>query len=103
MTRTTRRIAGVAALATTGVVGPVASPALAATDGPAAEETGLHQAIVVGDRSPDADRRQADAQQRGRRARPPAREKAEAAPSSAPRKPPSEGQGGARGQGARRP
>ncbi|MET9355367.1 M23 family metallopeptidase [Streptomyces sp. NPDC006617] len=45
--RTTARAAGVAALATTGVVGTLAAPALAAE--PEAEQTGLTPVVTIGD------------------------------------------------------
>ncbi|CAL9315522.1 MULTISPECIES: M23 family metallopeptidase [Streptomyces] len=47
MHRTTARAAGVAALATTGVVGTLAAPALAAE--PEAEQTGITPVISIGD------------------------------------------------------
>ncbi|MEU3663746.1 M23 family metallopeptidase [Streptomyces sp. NPDC032940] len=47
MHRTTARAAGVAALATTGVVGTLAAPALAAE--PEAEQTGLTPVVSIGD------------------------------------------------------
>ncbi|MET7452381.1 M23 family metallopeptidase [Streptomyces sp. NPDC005574] len=47
MHRTTVRAAGVAALATTGVVGTLAAPALAAE--PSVEQTGLTPVITIGD------------------------------------------------------
>ncbi|MFF7643129.1 peptidoglycan DD-metalloendopeptidase family protein [Streptomyces canus] len=47
MKRTTARAAGVAALATTGVIGAVAAPALAA--GNSVEQTGLMPVVTVGD------------------------------------------------------
>ncbi|MFB7916149.1 M23 family metallopeptidase [Streptomyces sp. NPDC056061] len=65
LTRNGARIAGIATLATTGVIGGAASPALAADAGaPDTDETGLNQVITV--RSVLADRidAQADAQQR---------------------------------------
>ncbi|MGW5867906.1 M23 family metallopeptidase [Streptomyces sp. NPDC055239] len=49
LTRTTANVAGVAALTTTGVIGGLAAPALAADDAAALEHTGLTQAISVGD------------------------------------------------------
>ncbi|MEV7195528.1 M23 family metallopeptidase [Streptomyces sp. NPDC093510] len=49
LTRTTANVAGVAALTTTGVIGGLAAPALAAPDEAAMEHTGLTQAISVGD------------------------------------------------------
>ncbi|MYS69557.1 M23 family peptidase, partial [Streptomyces sp. SID5926] len=45
--RTTARAAGVAALATTGVVGTLAAPALAAE--PEVEQTGLTPVVTIGD------------------------------------------------------
>ncbi len=47
MQRTTARAAGVAALTTTGVVGTLAAPALAAE--PAPEQTGLTPVVTIGD------------------------------------------------------
>ncbi|MFK4065356.1 M23 family metallopeptidase [Streptomyces sp. NPDC029674] len=49
LTRTTANVAGVAALTTTGVIGGLAAPALAAPDEAAMEHTGLTQAVSVGD------------------------------------------------------
>ncbi|WP_445528725.1 M23 family metallopeptidase [Streptomyces cyslabdanicus] len=48
MHRTTARAAGVAALATTGVIGTLTAPALAA-DVPALEDTGLTPVVTLGD------------------------------------------------------
>ncbi|MFJ2716698.1 M23 family metallopeptidase [Streptomyces sp. NPDC087437] len=48
MHRTTARAAGVAALATTGVIGTLAAPALAA-EAPAPEDTGLTPVVTIGD------------------------------------------------------
>ncbi|MFF4792175.1 M23 family metallopeptidase [Streptomyces sp. NPDC001276] len=48
MHRTTARAAGVAALATTGVIGTLAAPVLAAED-PAPEDTGLTPVVTIGD------------------------------------------------------
>ncbi|GAA2330255.1 M23 family metallopeptidase [Streptomyces kunmingensis] len=48
LTRTTAQVAGVAALTTTGVIGGLAAPALAA-DTAAADQNGLTQAIAIGD------------------------------------------------------
>ncbi|MFF9128212.1 M23 family metallopeptidase [Streptomyces sp. NPDC014889] len=48
MHRTTARAAGVAALATTGVIGTLAAPALAA-EAPALEDTGLTPVVTIGD------------------------------------------------------
>ncbi|MFG3282428.1 M23 family metallopeptidase [Streptomyces sp. NPDC048111] len=60
MTRRSANIAGIATLATAGVVGTLASPAVAA---PApATDTGLTQAIVIGDSLADQLGAQADAQ-----------------------------------------
>ncbi|MFG2141715.1 M23 family metallopeptidase [Streptomyces sp. NPDC048650] len=61
--RTTRKFAGVATLAATGVVASVASPALAATSEAHAEDTGLQQAVVMGDELASRVEAQADAQQ----------------------------------------
>ncbi|MEU5212904.1 M23 family metallopeptidase [Streptomyces sp. NPDC020742] len=61
--RTTRNIAGIATLAASGVVASVASPALAATDEPRTHDTGLQQAVVLGDELADRVEAQADAQQ----------------------------------------
>ncbi|MGW7050390.1 M23 family metallopeptidase [Streptomyces sp. NPDC054887] len=66
LTRKSASMAGVAALATTGVIGGLASPALAA-DGDAAQavqDTGLTQAIVIGDSLADQIAAQADQQKR---------------------------------------
>ncbi|MER6046922.1 M23 family metallopeptidase [Streptomyces sp. NPDC001793] len=61
--RTTRNLAGIATLAASGVVASVASPALAATDEPAPHDTGLRQAVVMGDELAVRIEAQADAQQ----------------------------------------
>lgn len=64
LTCTGAKIAGVAALAATGVVGGVASPALAAeTEAPAVDETGLNQVIAIQDVIADRIDAQAAAQQ----------------------------------------
>ncbi|MGW1025854.1 M23 family metallopeptidase [Streptomyces sp. NPDC002577] len=47
LTRTTASAAGIAALTTTGVMGALASPAMAA--GPTVEQTGLTQAVTLGE------------------------------------------------------
>ncbi|WP_369180466.1 M23 family metallopeptidase [Streptomyces mutabilis] len=60
MHRTTARAAGVAALATTGVVGTLAAPALAAE--PEAEQTGITPVISIGDSVADEIDAQAAAQ-----------------------------------------
>ncbi|WP_121749654.1 M23 family metallopeptidase [Streptomyces sp. E2N166] len=59
--RTTARAAGVAALATTGVVGTLAAPALAAE--PQAEQSGLTPVITIGDSIADEIDAQATAQE----------------------------------------
>ena len=97
MKRTTARAAGVAALATTGVIGTLAAPALAAE--PAVEQTGLiPSSPSVTPRRPDRrPGRRPEAGRRGGRGegrrprRPPAR------------RPSARAKEGARGQGARRP
>ncbi|MGP4085961.1 M23 family metallopeptidase [Streptomyces sp. KR55] len=61
MQRTTARAAGVAALTTTGVVGTLAAPALAAE--PALEQTGLLPVVTIGDSVADQIDAQAAAQQ----------------------------------------
>ncbi|MFI6645148.1 M23 family metallopeptidase [Streptomyces sp. NPDC050504] len=64
LTRKSAQVVGVAALATTGVVGGLASPALAADTGtPSVEDTGIGQAIVIGDTLADQIDAQAEAQQ----------------------------------------
>ena len=60
MHRTTTRAAGVAALATTGVIGTLAAPALAADT--SVEQTGLTPVITIGDTIADKIDAQADAQ-----------------------------------------
>jgi murein DD-endopeptidase MepM/ murein hydrolase activator NlpD len=60
MKRTTARAAGVAALATTGVIGTIAAPALAAEN--SVEQTGLMPAVTVGDSLADQLDAQAEAQ-----------------------------------------
>ncbi|MFF7231846.1 peptidoglycan DD-metalloendopeptidase family protein [Streptomyces sioyaensis] len=60
--RTTRKVAGIATLAAGGVVASVASPALAATDVAPAHDTGLQQAVVLGDELASHVAAQADAQ-----------------------------------------
>ncbi|MFD9492374.1 M23 family metallopeptidase [Streptomyces sp. NPDC060005] len=59
--RTTKNVVGVAALTTTGVLGTLAAPAFAAE--PSAEQTGLTQAITIGDSVAEQIDEQADAQQ----------------------------------------
>ncbi|MFI0154406.1 M23 family metallopeptidase [Streptomyces lydicus] len=61
--RTTRNIAGIATLAASGAVASVASPALALTDEAGTHDTGLQQAVVLGDELADRLESQADAQQ----------------------------------------
>ncbi|MEU3372428.1 M23 family metallopeptidase [Streptomyces sp. NPDC006660] len=61
MTRRSANIAGIATLATAGVVGTLASPAVAAPDN-TVTDTGLTQAIVIGDTVADQLGAQADAQ-----------------------------------------
>lgn len=61
MKRTTARAAGVAALATTGVIGTLAAPALAAEN--SVEQTGLMPVVSVGDSLADQLDAQAAAQQ----------------------------------------
>ncbi|MGW7489547.1 M23 family metallopeptidase [Streptomyces sp. NPDC054786] len=61
--RTTRNIAGIATLAAGGVVASMASPALAATDEARTHDTGLQQAVVLGDELAGRVAAQADAQQ----------------------------------------
>ncbi|MFI9599280.1 M23 family metallopeptidase [Streptomyces sp. NPDC052043] len=63
MHRTTARAAGVAALATTGVIGTLAAPALAA-DVPALEDTGLTPVVTLGDSVAEKIEAQAVAQHR---------------------------------------
>jgi len=62
LTRTTAQVAGVAALTTTGVIGGLAAPALAADDA-ALEQTGLTKAISIGDSLAEQIDAQAAAQQ----------------------------------------
>ncbi|MFF1358281.1 M23 family metallopeptidase [Streptomyces sp. NPDC058297] len=62
LTRTTVQVAGVAALTTTGVIGGLAAPALAADDA-ALEQTGLTKAISIGDSLAEQIDAQAAAQQ----------------------------------------
>jgi murein DD-endopeptidase MepM/ murein hydrolase activator NlpD len=76
MKRTTNRTVGVAALATTGVVGTLAAPGFAAES--SVEQTGLTQAITIGDSVADQIDAQAAAQQQAADETA-AREKAEAA------------------------
>ncbi|NEB80270.1 M23 family metallopeptidase [Streptomyces sp. SID14478] len=63
ITRTTAQVAGVAALTTTGVIGGLAAPALAA-DSAAVDQNGLTQAISIGDSLADQIDAQASAQQK---------------------------------------
>ncbi|MGX1880348.1 M23 family metallopeptidase [Streptomyces sp. NPDC055287] len=65
LTRKSANMAGVAALATTGVIGGLASPALAAGGeaAQAVQDTGLTQAIVIGDSLADQIAAQAEQQQ----------------------------------------
>ncbi|MFC9676446.1 MULTISPECIES: M23 family metallopeptidase [unclassified Streptomyces] len=62
LTRTTAQVAGVAALTTTGVIGGLAAPALAADDA-SLEQTGLTKAISIGDSLAEQIDAQAAAQQ----------------------------------------
>lgn len=62
LTRTSAKAAGIAALATTGVIGSLASPALAA-EAPSVQETGLTQVISIDGTLADRIAAQADAQQ----------------------------------------
>ncbi|OPG06868.1 peptidase [Streptomyces sp. GKU 895] len=61
MKRSTARVAGVAALTTTGVIGTLAAPALAAE--PAVEQTGIVPVITIGDSVADQIDAQAAAQE----------------------------------------
>ncbi|MFF5497099.1 M23 family metallopeptidase [Streptomyces aquilus] len=61
MKRSTARVAGVAALTTTGVIGTLAAPALAAE--PAVEQTGLIPVVTIGDSVADQIDAQAAAQE----------------------------------------
>src|SRR3954471_5833990 len=61
--RTTRNLAGIATLATSGVVASLASPAMAATDEARTQDTGLTQAVVLGDELAHRLEVQADTQQ----------------------------------------
>ncbi|WP_405730428.1 M23 family metallopeptidase [Streptomyces sp. NBC_00028] len=61
MKRTTARAAGIAALTTTGVIGTLAAPALAAE--PTAEQTGLIPVVTIGDSVADQIDAQAEAQE----------------------------------------
>ncbi|MGW5738132.1 MULTISPECIES: M23 family metallopeptidase [Streptomyces] len=86
LTRTTANVAGVAALTTTGVIGGLAAPALAADDAAALEHTGLTQAISVGDSLAEsidaqatAQRQAADAAAAAKKAEEAAKKKAEEA------------------------
>ncbi|MEU0943293.1 M23 family metallopeptidase [Streptomyces canus] len=79
MKRTTARAASVAALATTGVIGAVAAPALAADN--SVEQTGLMPVVTVGDSLADQLGAQAEAQAQAaaqKKAAAEARRKAEA-------------------------
>src|SRR5882724_2196183 len=77
--RTTARVAGVAALTTTGVIGSIAAPALAADN--SVEQTGLTPVISIGDSIADKIDAQAAAQKQAaeeKAAQEAAREKAAA-------------------------
>ncbi|MER5617033.1 MULTISPECIES: M23 family metallopeptidase [unclassified Streptomyces] len=64
LTRRSAKVVGVAALATTGVIGGLAAPAFAAdSDTPSASETGLSQVIAIDKTLADRIDAQADAQQ----------------------------------------
>ncbi|WP_406091713.1 M23 family metallopeptidase [Streptomyces sp. NBC_01013] len=64
LTRSGAKAVGIATLATTGVIGGLASPALAAESGtPAVSDTGLTQVIAIEDTLADRIDAQADAQQ----------------------------------------
>ncbi|MGW6157992.1 M23 family metallopeptidase [Streptomyces sp. NPDC055144] len=77
LTRTTAQVAGVAALTTTGVIGGLAAPALAADDA-SLEQTGLTKAISIADSLAEQIDAQAAAQQQAAD-KAAAKEKAEAA------------------------
>ncbi|MFB6986749.1 M23 family metallopeptidase [Streptomyces sp. NPDC056178] len=79
LTRGSAKIAGAAALATTGVIGGMASPALAADTGtPSVSETGLNQIIAIEGALADQIAAQADAQKHQAEAKAEAQRKAEA-------------------------
>ncbi|MFJ8850953.1 M23 family metallopeptidase [Streptomyces sp. NPDC102437] len=64
LTRRSAKVVGVAALATTGVIGGLAAPAFAAdSDAPSVSETGLSQVIAIDKTLADRIDAQADAQQ----------------------------------------
>ncbi|MEV5985557.1 M23 family metallopeptidase [Streptomyces sp. NPDC052051] len=64
VTRTTTNAMGLAALTTTGVIGTLTSPAFAADGSAEAEQTGLTQALSVGDAVAEHIKAQATAQER---------------------------------------
>ncbi|MEV3874919.1 M23 family metallopeptidase [Streptomyces sp. LE64] len=63
ISRTTANVAGVATLTTTGVIGTLASPALAAQEPSPLEDTGLTKTVSIGDAVADEIDAQAAAQQ----------------------------------------
>ncbi|MEV7958007.1 M23 family metallopeptidase [Streptomyces sp. NPDC088141] len=106
LTRGSAKIAGAAALATTGVIGGMASPALAADTGtPSVSETGLNQIIAIEGALADQIAAQADAQKHqadvAAEAKAEARRKAEAEKKAAEAKARAERVAGARAEKAR--
>ncbi|MFC9248301.1 M23 family metallopeptidase [Streptomyces sp. NPDC057136] len=63
LTRKSARVAGIAALATTGVIGGMASPALAADEARTVSDTGLTQAVAIDGTLADQIAAQAEAQE----------------------------------------
>ncbi|MFF1502216.1 M23 family metallopeptidase [Streptomyces sp. NPDC058316] len=106
LTRGSAKIAGAAALATTGVIGGMASPALAADTGtPSVSETGLNQIIAIEGALADQIAAQADAQKHqadvAAEAKAEARRKAEVEKKAAEAKARAERVAGARAEKAR--
>ncbi|MCM2411240.1 MULTISPECIES: M23 family metallopeptidase [unclassified Streptomyces] len=100
LTRCGAKAVGIATLATTGVIGSLASPALAAdTETPSAGATGLSQVITIEDTLADRIAAQADAQQHQADAA--AKAKAEAKKKAAAKKAKAEAKAAARAKAAR--
>ncbi|MFP1629687.1 M23 family metallopeptidase [Streptomyces sp. 5K101] len=78
LTRRSRNIAGVATLATTGVIGSLASPAFAADAEPSVEDTGLTQIVSMGSLADEIADQAAAQKQEAAEAAAEARAKAEA-------------------------
>ncbi|MGP3631770.1 M23 family metallopeptidase [Streptomyces sp. 24-1644] len=78
LTRKSAQVAGIAALATTGVIGGMASPALAADEARTVSDTGLTQVVAIGGTLADQIAAQAKVQEQQAEAAAKAKAKAEA-------------------------